>query len=71
MTKSFIGFLKITSSITLVLFMISLTYLLFNQEMELDPDSMLMTMLLVVFTLLVGIVQGILLYFLTNKAKRE
>lgn len=67
MTDTFRKFLRITIIISLILFFISLFYLIYNQELSLDPDSMLLSMLLVVFTAIASIVQGILLYFLGKK----
>lgn len=66
MTKSILNFLKVTITVTVLLFVISLTYLLMNREFELDADSMMLAMLLTAFTAIGGVVQG-LIYYLINK----
>jgi hypothetical protein len=67
MTETFKKFLRFTTILSLMLFFISLYYLLYNDELRLDADSMLLSMLLVVFTAIASIVQGIILYFLSQK----
>ncbi len=69
MTKSILNFLKVTITVTILLFFISLTYLLMNRAFELDADSMMLAMLLTAFTAIGGIIQG-LIYYLVDKNMR-
>jgi len=71
MTETFRKFLRLTTTFSLILFFISLYYLLYNDKLRLDADSMLLSMLLVVFTAIASIVQGIVLYFLSQKPKAK
>lgn len=67
MTKTLINFLKAALALFVVLFFISFYYLIFNQQLRLDPDSMLLAMLLAVFTGLASVIIGVILAVLHKK----
>mgnify|MGYP000666107063 FL=1 len=67
MTKTLVSFIKVALTLAVALFFISFYYLAFNQRIGLDPDSMLLAMLLVVFTGLASVIMGVILYFLHKR----
>lgn len=66
MTNSLRKFLKISCGISTISFLISLFYLLYGNDVQRDPDRMLFSMLLVIFTAVASIIQALILYFLHN-----
>ncbi|MFY0592366.1 hypothetical protein [Roseivirga sp.] len=68
MTKTFITFMKAALTVSVILFFISLYYLLYNENIGLDPDSMLISLLLVVFS---GLASAVLVIILTILHKRK
>ncbi|OEK04984.1 hypothetical protein [Roseivirga misakiensis] len=68
MTKTFTLFIKAALTISVVLFFISFYYLLYKDDIGLDPDSMLLALLLVIFT---GLVSAVLIIILTILHKRK
>lgn len=67
MTQTFINFIKAALALSVILFLISFYYLVFNKSLQLDPDSMLLSLLLVVFTGLATAVLGVILAVLHKK----
>jgi len=67
MKKTLSHFLKVALTISVILFFISFYYLMYNENLQLDPDSMLLAMLLVIFTALVSIVISIILFIMHKR----
>jgi|GEM_PF-1042176 len=66
MKNSLRKFLKISCGISTISFLLSLFYLLYGNNIQPDPDRMLFSMLLVIFTAVASVIQAIVLYFLHN-----
>lgn len=67
MTKTFVNFLKAALTLSVILFFISFYFLVFNRKLDLDPDSMMLTLLLVVFTGLASAILAVVLKLLHKK----
>lgn len=67
MTDTLRNTLKITTAISVIFFLASLYFLLYNKELRQDRDGLLFNMLLVVFTAIASIIQALVLYFLSQK----
>ncbi|MBO3697756.1 hypothetical protein [Roseivirga sp. E12] len=67
MKKTLSTFLKLALTISVILFFISFYYVIFNRDLQLDPDSMLLALLLVIFTALASVVISIVLFIMHKK----
>ncbi|OEK00534.1 hypothetical protein BFP97_02995 [Roseivirga sp. 4D4] len=67
MKKTFSNFLKVALTISVILFFISFYYLMYNENLQLDADSMLLALLLVIFTALASVVISVILFIMHRK----
>lgn len=67
MKKTLTTFLKVALTISVVLFFISFYYLMYNENLQLDADSMLLALLLVIFTALSSVVISVILFIMHKK----
>ncbi len=67
MKKTIATFLKLALTVSLILFGISFYFLMYKSDVNLDGDSMLLALLLVIFTSLASLVMSIILFIMHKK----
>lgn len=67
MKKTIATFLKLALTVSVILFFISFYFLMNNRDLSLDGDSMLLALLLLIFTALISVVFGIILFIMHKK----